>query len=125
LTPLQQQFAILNGAFPEARLRELPSGAAIIEIPNYQLPAGWSQSIITLRFLAPVGYPFGKPDCFWADPGLRLAGGGMPNASGMQAIPETPEQLLWFSWHVTQWNPNRDSLMTYERVIRDRFRVPR
>ena len=49
----------------------------------------------------------------------------MPNASGMQAIPETAELLLWFSWHVGQWSPNRDSLLTYERVIRNRFREPR
>lgn len=125
MTPLQQQFALLKDTFADATMRELPSGAAIITLPNYALPPGWSQSTTTVYFVAPVGFPFGRPDCFWADPSLRIANGAMPHASGMQAIPETAEPLLWFSWHISQWYPNRDSLLTYERVIRARFREAR
>ena len=63
-----------------------------------------------------------RPDCFWADSGLRLANGSLPQASNVQAIPETGDTGLWFSWHVQHWDPNRDSLITYIQVIRSRFK---
>lgn len=73
------------------------------------------------------GYPQARPDCFWADGGLRLASGGMPINSAIQVIPDFPElgQLIWFSWHLTSWDPNRDNLVTYLHAIRRRLRDPR
>ena len=60
------------------------------------------------------------PDCFYADPGLRLAGGGMPTNSGLQPLAGQP--LMWFSWHVASWNPARDTLLGYIRFIAERLR---
>jgi len=119
-----QQFAILKDRYPFAELHTLPSGAQLITIPNIPLPAGWSQPQSTIHFIAPVGYPLAKPDCFWADRDLRLRHGGMPHASNVTAIPETNQLQLWFSWHTQHWNPNRDNLLTYVRVIEERFRKP-
>ncbi len=122
MTPLEEQFALLKTVAEQAMLSMLPSGAAIIRVPRFVLPAGWSRSDTTVHFLAPVGYPFAKPDCFWADHDLRLSSGAMPQNSQIQAIPETSEQLLWFSWHTSQWHPSRDTLVSYFYVIMSRLR---
>jgi len=123
---LQEQFEILKGEFPQAELTPLPSGAALITIPSFPLPPGWSKSTITLKFLAPVGYPFGKPDCFWTDHDLRVQStNAPPQNTGSNAIPEVPGSHLWFSWHVGPWNANKDNLSTYVHVIEARFKEPR
>jgi hypothetical protein len=110
-------------------MRELPSGAALVTIPEFGIPSGWSAESTTIRFLIPVGYPGPAPDCFWANSGLRLAGGQLPQASqDPNPIPEVGESGLWFSWHVTgpdhNWNPSRDTLETYVSIIAERFRRP-
>jgi hypothetical protein len=122
MTPLAAQFELLKTVASEATLSPLASGAAIIRVPNFALPAGWSKSATTIYFLAPVGYPFSKPDCFWADADLRLSSGGMPQSAQIQAIPETVEPLLWFSWHVAQWHPSRDTLISYFYVVKTRLK---
>lgn len=122
MTPLEEQFELLRTVFQSAKLKQLSSGAAIVELPNVPLESGWSRSQTTVRIYVPVGYPFAKPDCFWADVDLRLAGGAMPQASQIQPVTETAEPLLWFSWHIAQWHPSRDSLVSYYYVIKARLR---
>jgi hypothetical protein len=123
MTPLEQQFEALKAVYPTATLEPLSSGAALISIPDLPLPSGWSQPTTTVRFLAPVGYPLAKPDSFWASSDLRLLNGAMPQATTHSAIPEVNvSPQLMFSWHLNQWNPNRDALLTYFRVIEQRLR---
>jgi hypothetical protein len=117
-----QQFAVLKTYYPQAELRTLPSGAQLIVVPNFRLPPGWTQPQATIFFIAPLGYPLAKPDCFWTDRDLRLAHGGMPQAANITAIPEINQLQLWFSWHTSHWNPNRDNLLTFVRVIEERFK---
>jgi hypothetical protein len=120
---IDDQFAKLKEKFQQSSLQNLPSGAALITVDNFRLPQGWSAPETTVRFIAPVGYPHAKPDCFWTAPGLRLASGALAQASadGNQ-IPETGQTGVWFSWHAGQWNPNRDTLLTYLNLIGNRFR---
>ncbi len=125
MTVLQQQYELLRERYPEAELRPLPDGSAAVVIPRFPLPSGWNQPHATVRFLTPVGYPMAKPDCFWTDATLRLANGAPPQSSNMNPMPGVPEPSLWFSWHVAQWNPNRDNLLSYVRVIDSRLRPPR
>jgi hypothetical protein len=120
-----QQFALLQQYFAEAVMRPLPSSGQLITVPKVQLPSGWSQPATTVYFIAPVGYPLAKPDCFWADPNLRLSNGSMPQAANITPIPEVGQGQLWFSWHANQWNPNRDNLLTYMRVIEARLKQAR
>jgi hypothetical protein len=123
MTPLQQHFEVLRAEYPTAILAPLSSGAALISIPDFPLPPGWSRPTTTVRFLAPVGYPLAKPDCFWCESELRLQSGGMPQFTNQTPIPEADgSPQLWFSWHVNQWNPSRDGLLTYLRVIERRLR---
>lgn len=120
-----RQFERVREKFAHAELQPLPSGAALIIVPDFALPAGWNASSTCVRFIAPVGYPGPNPDCFWATVGLRLADGRMPQAANEQQIPETSHQGVWFSWHINDaqnnWNPNRDDLMTYISIIGRRF----
>lgn len=118
-----------------AELEKLPNGSHIVRIPNFQLPDGWKvkeqpERRVTILFLAPPGYPGSQPDCFWVAPiGLRLSSDAMPaGANDTTLIPgyatSTPPGT-WFSWHVQQWNPNTDSLVSYFMVIKKRFSTPK
>lgn len=128
LSPItEKQFVQLQERYPDAMLQELPSRAALVTLPNMSLPAGWTPSVTTLRFIVPAGYPGPVPDCFWSDIELHVNGPGVPKASRpSQRIPEVNLPAHWFSWHVIDatrnWNPNRDSLLTYVGIIFDRFR---
>jgi hypothetical protein len=118
---LDAQMEQLRRAYPNASMNLVDGGLALVTVPGVELPEGWSQKVTTVWFHAPVGYPMAKPDCFWADSTLRLAGGGMPQSSGINAPAGYAQPLTWFSWHVQPWNPVGDTLLTYVRVIRDRF----
>lgn len=105
------------------RAQLLPSGAQLITVPNTKLPEGWSVATATIYFVAPAGYPGSQPDCFWVEEkALRLKGGATPNGTNdTNPIPEVGAKGTWFSWHLQSWNPNRDSLWTYLKVIMARF----
>jgi hypothetical protein len=125
MTPIERQITDLREACGDALARQLSSGATLVTVPTVRLPHGWSKERTSIRFVIPVGYPFATPDCFWADGDLRLPGIGVPQATNVQAIPDANEEGLWFSWHVQSWNPNRDSLLTYFKVIQKRLAEPR
>lgn len=115
------QFESLKEAYPGSAIQALSGGTWLVRVPDISLPAGWNQPVTTISFVVPVGYPAARPDCFYADLALRLASGMMPASSGLQPVPDAGAQQLWFSWHVGSWNPGRDTLLTYVRVIRDRL----
>ena len=126
MTPLEAQLLELRDFCGTSVIWQvLPGGATIVRVQGEDLPPGWSAPQTEVRFLAPVGYPMARPDCFWADNGLRLAAGAMPQATQINEIPNAGEQGLWFSWHVQHWDPNRDTLLTYLQVIRSRLREAR
>jgi hypothetical protein len=120
----ERQFNELGARFGGVEQRRLPSGTILVTVPAVPLPPGWSASATSVRFLVPAGYPFAALDCFWADNGVSLAGGGQPHASQPNyPVPETGQTGLWFSWHLTgAWDPNRDTLSGWMNTINDRLR---
>lgn len=123
-----RQFELLKEQYQGASEKQLPSGARLIEIPNVPLKHGWNRTHVNVFFLAPVGYPGAQPDCFWTDqPCLRVADRPDPpqNSNDQNPIPEEGMRGTWFSWHLQQWNPNRDSLLTYMNVIQQRLDLVR
>lgn len=125
-TILDRQIEELRRVYPTgAEATPLPSGAILIELKSVALPEGWNKLSTAVRFIVPVGYPFAAPDCFWADSDLRIAPAVQPQATNLQTIPEANVPGLWFSWHVQGWNPNRNSLVSYAKVIEQRLREPR
>lgn len=129
MTRLEQDLEYLREAVGgTVDVAALPSGANLVEIRDHRLPAGWSRTTGTILFVAPPAFPVAKPDCFWVEPtGLRLANGDTPQATNdSNPIPEVPDrQGTWFSWHLQDWNPNHDSLLSYFRVIEKRLYPPR
>lgn len=114
------ELAALASCFPDARV--VPgSSPPVVEVPGVVLPAGWSKPAVTVWFVVPAGYPAAQPDCFWVDADLRLINGSMPQNTGVQALPWSQAEALWFSWHLTQWRPGRDQLITYARFIARRL----
>lgn len=122
--PLDAQLERLQQAYPGSTARTLSDGMVLVTVPSIRLPGGWNQSHTAISFLVPVGYPMAKPDCFYADAGLRLANGNLPMNAAPQQVPHTSETRIWFSWHLATWHPTRDSLQTYVGVIRDRLNRP-
>jgi len=125
MTPVEEQFEILRSYETGATLQKLPDGSHLIVVSAVNLPSGWSKPVVEIKFLTPVGFPFAKPDCFWADHDLRLANGNPPQNTGSNPIPHVGSGHLWFSWHVATWNPNCDNLLTYWYVIKRRLADPR
>lgn len=122
MTLVDEQFHELSKRFPAASCTNNPDGSFSVVVPDVPLPEGWTANTATVRFILPVGFPMARPDCFWADPELKLAGNRVPKNTGPNAMPHGPSPLLWFSWHVKHWSPNSDTLLTYMRVINDRFK---
>lgn len=119
---VQEQLAELRSAAGEAaNWQERPEGSIWVEVPQVALPAGWNKPSCTIHFLAPIGYPQARPDCFYADSDLRLSSGGLPANANVQGAP-SGQVLLWFSYHVSQWDPQRDTLATYLNVCKQRLR---
>ena len=125
MTPLEQQFEILRTGQAETILQKLPDGSHLVIVPGVMLPAGWSKPTVIVKFLRQLGYPLARPDCFWTDCDLRLSNGNLPQNTGQNPIPHIGNQHLWFSWHVSSWNPNFDNLLTYLYVIKRRLQHPR
>jgi len=119
---LDDQLKFFQEEFPTASLTPLQDGSHVVTVPGVKLPVGWSQPQTTVKFLLLANYPHSVPDCFWVEPHIRLANGALPQNSNTQAIPGTNETWLWFSWHASRWNPNRDTLSTYMNVIAVRLR---
>ncbi len=116
---LDGQMAAVAGAYPGAAIQENSDGTHIVSVP-LPLRAGWNAASTLARFLVPIPYPAAQPDCFYTDPGLRLANGAMPTNAGLQLL--AGQQLLWFSWHLASWNPAKDALLGYVRFIAERLR---
>ena len=118
---VEQQFEELRKKGIEFETIGNTDGEFVIKFPIVRLPPGWSQPETAVRMVVPAGYPFSAPDCFWADQGLTLSSGIPPQASNQQPLPQTGEMTTWFSWHVSGWNPNRDNLLSFYRLIDRRF----
>lgn len=119
--PVQAQVEALTSSYAAVEAVTRVDGTTLIQVPSVPLPPGWNKPATRVWFVVPVGYPLARPDCFWAEHDLRLGNGGMPANSGMQTIPGTTQQGLWFSWHISSWDPGRDSLASYVRVMRERL----
>ncbi len=120
--PLQIHIERLLRRRPDAEVREIGGNGTMVSLPSFPLPQGWNKASTAIHFFAPQGYPFAKPDCFWADDDLRLATGAVPqNANCGNPMAGLGKPALWFSWHTEHWNASRDDLLTWIASIKDRL----
>lgn len=117
---LSSQLADLQRRHTGAHLVAQGGGAYLLVVPEVPLGGGWSLTSTTVTVLIPAGFPHVKPDCFYADAGLRLATGAEPAASNIQSV--FGRQYRWFSWHITTWHPTSGSLDQYMHVCESRLR---
>ena len=124
--PIDGHFERLQERHPGATMTALPGTGWIVRVPGVSLPDGWSKRSTEVLFIAPQGYPFANPDCFWTDSDLRLANSGIPqSANANTPMPGANEPLFWFSWHLQQpWNASRDDFLTWMAVVKQRFARP-
>lgn len=109
----------MQAAHPGAQVLHRPDGTAIVVVPGVTLPSGWSRPHTCVRWLLSPAYPAAQPDCFYADPELRISGGTIPANAGVQQLDAEP--LLWFLWHLQVAWPGHDDLLTYLRFVESRF----
>ncbi len=105
----------------------LNTDGTLIEIKDIEIE-GWNRPKTDLLFVAPPAYPAASPDCFWVAPGqFRLANGSTPQGSSdSNPIPDDTDagrQTTWFSWHLANWDPNRDNLITFLKVALGRLDI--
>lgn len=119
----QRELALLRARYDEV---EASDQIEWVIIRHFPLPPGWNKSETAVLFFVPSGYPSMAPDCFYADPDLRLAGGGMPSNSNINTALD--RQWLWFSYHVRSgsWKPDLDpeqghNLLTFALGVAKRF----
>ncbi len=124
--------------YPTAHIEPGPHGEGLIVVPGFKLCSGWlceraeggcePANICTVLFLRPCGFPAARPEHFWTDIRLRLSDRSMPQCTNQGNLPSGFPQwknMTWFSWHLQMWDPNRDSLYTYLKVIHQRLKPAR
>ncbi len=120
--PLEVHVQRLLERVAGANVQAVANTGVLVSIPDLSLPEGWNKQSTTVHFFAPQGYPFARPDCFWADDDLRLASGAVPqNAAVNNPMPGLGKSALWFSWHLQTWNASRDDLTSWLASIKDRL----
>src|ERR1700677_1397542 len=72
---LEREQSLLLQAYPTARIT---FDTLVVVLPDYPLPAGWSQTATDVLFAIPPNYPVGQPDNICTRPDLTLQGGGAP-----------------------------------------------
>jgi len=95
-------------------------GMACVLLRDYPLPPGYNKRSSDLLMRLPLSYPNGKPDMFWLEEDLTLAGGAIPQRAG---VIETHLGRRWrrFSWHPKSWDPIKCDLRTFIEFINCRL----
>lgn len=120
--PFDIHLARLRQRWPGAQVQPVANVGTLVSLPGMLLPSGWNKPNTDIHFFAPTGYPYAKPDCFWADEDLRLATGALPqNANNGNPMTGLGKNALWFSWHTEHWNASRDDLLSWVASIKDRL----
>ena len=112
---LDEEEPLLVDAFPSVRLDR---DTQTVLLPDYRLPAGWSQDQTDVLFVYPANYPAGCPDNVCTRPDLRLASGHhAQNNQGTHIY--AGRDWLQLSWHIdAEWRPSAtaaegSNLVTY------------
>lgn len=96
------------------------TGAVCVIVYGYPMPPVYAPNQADLLIHLPAGYPNAKPDMFWTNPDVKLAGGAWPKSS---EVHETKCGRNWQRWsrHFpdNRWRPGTDNLRTYLAAIRN------
>jgi hypothetical protein len=147
MMPWEEQLEQLRKAYPSAVVRshgDREWSGHLVTIPHFRLRKTgtrnrWDRDEVTIHFVVPAGFPGAQPDSFWADPDLKLVGGGgtyrmeTPKGADWRVFPEvTPPGWKkeggfgrFFRLHLQAFNPNHDTIYTFAKVIGLRLQTVR
>lgn len=116
---LEQHIELLR--YQGHTIEVIDGGEIGIIFKDYKIPTHiWSREKVDLLITTHPTYPNAKLDMFWVDPPVTLKNNGsQPKATNME--PRCGRNWQRFSWHVNQWNPAHDNLITYLNVVDDRL----
>lgn len=106
--------------YPGLAVTKQADGSIDLEIASFQLPPGWTETETAVMVSVPVGYPDSKPQGFFVDTDLGLA--SRSQAGGLSG-PQDRNGRSWnyFCWNSESWNPHRDGLWKYFKIMLSRF----
>lgn len=128
---VKRQFVDLQKHYPDAKLLNVESDIFVVDIPALSLPAGFNCRYVRVMFIVPFSYPLASPHHFFVDEKLRRSDGGPLRFSAMQSTPyfvegsTLPSRTLLMFFKPAAWSPNRDTLLSYVRIIKYRFTIER
>lgn len=94
---MSKKFELLDGVerlrtrWPQAHLVKHSSGHTLVTVPSVLLPSGYDQTICTVLFIAPPGFPSTVPEHFWTDIDIDLTQTRTTNGLGTKIWPPTKE----------------------------------
>lgn len=104
------------------------AGQGWLYVPRFELPPGWNRGSTELLVVVPPQYPYGPPESFFIETGLRdRIDRGIDHYFQEQSgyNPYGERGWAWFCYHIEQhsWRPrgrarDGDNLFLYLRVIR-------
>jgi hypothetical protein len=116
---VQNQIDRVRQAYPNLVVSQQPDGSIDLELPTYELPPGWTKQQTSVLVSIPVGYPDNKPYGLYVDPDLGLASG--QQAGGLRPQAKSGRNWSFFSWNSAEWDPHRDPLWKYVKIMLSRF----
>jgi Prokaryotic E2 family E/Multiubiquitin len=99
--------------------RPQPDGSLHVLVGPLPLPSGWFPASGRILVVVPPGYPSQRPSGFFSEPGI-LAGGGPPRGSGANQL--AGETWTLFCWNPANWDPTKDTLWKYVKLMAERFK---
>lgn len=119
MTTIEEQVKKLQDKFDFVEFVKRTENQGTIKIRNFELPNGWNKEVADIQFEVPVGFPCACPVDFLSDKELRLSSNLNPRNTQIEEF--DGKKYLKFYWRVQKWSPNYDTLLTYARVIQNRF----
>ena len=141
MNAIHEGVELLRQRWPQTHAVPSESGYTLITVPTVEL-RGYDKNICTVLFVAPPGFPAAVPNGFFTDICIRLPNGVWPHMTrcfnptveggGLSGSafdyeriwPQWRQVMRWW-WRLQAWNPNRDDLVTYMNVIRQRLHPAR
>lgn len=107
---------------PDLTATSLADGSIELEIASYELPQGWNKTHTRVLMVVPPGYPDQRPQGFFADHDLLLASRQRGGGQGDEA--RNGSNWSRFCWGSDKWDPQRDGLWKYVKLMLSRFEDP-
>lgn len=119
LERISTEIAQIDAEFGRCEARPQQDGSVVLIIGPVQLPNGWSTHASRVVIVVPPGYPEQRPQGFYAESELKLAGGTAPKTSSQATIAGEP--VTSFCWNPANWDHARDGLWKYAKLMAERF----